>query len=86
MQHSLVAWVTPFHAPEEDAGTNHFLFSARDSNTGCSKAAGQPQPFVGCWLCQGGLSPHRTGEAVWVESPHRVWSIPRWGLLVNVYV
>lgn len=56
MQHSLFTGVTPFCAPEEDDGTNHFLFSARDSNTDCSKAAGQSQPLgvafsTLCLLC-----------------------------------
>lgn len=34
----------------------------------------------------GGLGPHRMAEAVWVESRHHAWSIPKSGLVVGVYV
>lgn len=34
----------------------------------------------------GGLAPYRTHGAVWVESHHSAWSIPRSGLVVHVYV
>lgn len=34
----------------------------------------------------GGLGLHHKAEAVWVESHHRAWSIPRSGLVVGVYV
>lgn len=40
---------------------------------------------VSSW-CGGRLNAYHTQEAVWEESRHRVWSIPRWGLVVNVYI
>lgn len=87
-QHSLVAWVTSFCAPGEDAEPTISCFQQRTARPGCTKPAGQSQLLAVAFstLSQGGLSPHHTGEAVWVESRHRVLSIPRWGLVVDVYV
>lgn len=45
MQHSLVAWVTSFCAPEEDAEPTISCFQQGTTRPDCTKPAGQSQPL-----------------------------------------
>lgn len=44
-QHSLVAWVTSFCAPEGDAEPTISCFQQGTARPGCTKPAGQSQPL-----------------------------------------